>query len=56
MYKIALLGGSKFIGPHLINALYRDGHDITIFNRNITSPPFTFPDGIHFVRGDRNNA
>ena len=56
MNKIALLGGSKFIGPHLINALYRDGHDITIFNRNITCPRVSYPEGIQFVIGDRNNA
>ena len=55
MKKIALLGGSRFIGFHLLWALYRQGHEITVFNRSMTKPPAPFPDGVTFIKGDRNH-
>ena len=55
MKKIALLGGSRFIGFNMLWALSKQGHDITIFNRGLTAPPDPFPEGIKFVKGDRNH-
>ena len=49
MKKIAILGGSRFIGFHLITALHKQGYDITIFNRRLTPPPAPFPKGIKFT-------
>lgn len=51
-----MLGGSRFIGYHLLCALYRQGHEITVFNRAITVPPAPFPPGIKFIRGDRSDS
>ncbi len=55
MKEIALLGGSRFIGVHLIQALCQQGHKVTIFNRHLTLPPVPYPKGTRLVRGDRNN-
>ena len=55
MKKIALLGGSHFIGVHLLNALYQQGHDITVYNRNLTRSPVPYPQGTKLIIGDRNN-
>ncbi len=48
------MGGSRFIGFHLLWTLYKQGHDITVFNRMLSTPPKRFPKGIKFIRGDRN--
>ena len=56
MSNIAILGGSKFIGPHLIEALHTAGHEITIFNRNKTNPKITYPIGSRIIIGDRNKV
>jgi len=55
MKRIAILGGSRFIGCHLVKALQRKEYKITIFNRGITSPPEPFHEGITHVTGNRNN-
>ena len=46
---LLIIGGTKFLGPHVVeNALARS-HRVTLFNRgNATIPP-----GVEFVRGDR---
>tara|TARA_B100000686_G_scaffold277384_1_gene296826 strand:+ start:901 stop:1815 length:915 start_codon:yes stop_codon:yes gene_type:complete len=55
MKRIAILGGSHFIGTHLLFALYRQGYHITVYNRNSRKPPVPFPNGIKLIIGDRNN-
>lgn len=35
--KILIVGGTKFLGRHLINAGLRNGHEITLFNRGKTA-------------------
>lgn len=55
MKTIAVLGGTHFIGHHLVNALHAQGHQITIFNRGITVPPSPLPEGIKQINGNRNN-
>ena len=54
MARIALLGGTNFIGVHLFMALMREEHDVVLFNRSITKPPILFPNTIEFIIGDRN--
>lgn len=36
--KILILGGTSFLGPHLVNELQTRGHEITLFNRGIQNP------------------
>ena len=51
--KILILGGTGFIGPHMVRyAMYR-GHDITLFNRGRSNPGL-FP-GVETLIGDRDD-
>ena len=55
MKSIAVLGGTHFIGHHLVNSLHEQGNQVTIFNRGITVPPSPLPKGIKQINGNRNN-
>jgi 2'-hydroxyisoflavone reductase len=51
--KILVIGGTLFIGKHLVDALRSAGHDITILHRNPKRP---LPDGVEGIIGDRNDG
>jgi 2'-hydroxyisoflavone reductase len=36
--KILVMGGTQFIGRHVVNELLRAGHDVTLLNRGKTAP------------------
>ncbi len=38
--KVLVLGGTRFFGKHLVEALLQDGHDVTIATRGITEDSF----------------
>jgi 2'-hydroxyisoflavone reductase len=48
---ILILGGTGFLGPHLVRAALERGHKITLFNRN-RSGSDRFP-SVEKIRGDR---
>ena len=50
--RILVLGGTQFLGRHVVDAALRRGHDVTIFNRGQTRPEL-FPD-VEKLRGDRD--
>src|SRR5262245_30537680 len=50
--KILILGGTGFLGPHIVEAARTRGHVLTLFNRGKTHPGL-FPD-IEKLRGDRD--
>ena len=50
---ILILGGTGFIGPHLVTHAMERGHKITLFNRGRTNTHL-FPD-VEKLVGDRNN-
>ena len=50
--KILVLGGTGFIGPHIVNAAVAHGHTVTLFNRGKTHPGL-FPD-VEKLHGDRD--
>ncbi len=50
--KILILGGTGFLGPHLVESARRRGHSVTLFNRGKTRPEL-FPD-VEKLRGDRD--
>ena len=53
--KIAILGGSRFIGFHLARALAEHGsHQVTLFNRGRTPSPEPLPPSVNVVIGDRD--
>lgn len=50
--KILIIGGTKFLGRHLITAAQARGHEITLFNRGKFSSE-TF-ENVEQIHGDRN--
>ena len=50
--KLLILGGTSFIGPHIVEAALARGHTMTLFNRGRTNPHL-FPD-LEKLRGDRD--
>ena len=48
---ILFMGGTGFIGPHMVRALRERGHELTLFNRGRTNPEL-FP-GLEHIQGDR---
>lgn len=54
MKNILIIGGSNFIGPHVIDSLLKRGHRITVFNRGRIKK--NYPQSTRFICGDRNNG
>ncbi len=50
--KLLVLGGTKNLGRHVVEAALRDGHDLTLFNRGRTNPSL-FP-SVRRITGDRS--
>lgn len=50
--KLLILGGSIFLGKHIVENALASGHEVTLFNRGEHSPDL-FPQ-IEKLRGDRN--
>jgi 2'-hydroxyisoflavone reductase len=51
--RILLIGGTRFVGRHVVAAALAAGHDVTIFHRGKTGADL-FPDVEHRI-GDRNS-
>jgi nucleoside-diphosphate-sugar epimerase len=51
--RVLVIGGTRFIGPHLLRALIGGGHDVTVFHRGRTCLDST-PE-VRSVHGDRSN-
>ena len=49
--KLLILGGTGFIGPHMVREALRRGHTVTLFNRGRTNNEL-FPD-LETITGDR---
>lgn len=52
--KLLVLGGTKFLGRHFVEAAIKRGHDLTLFNRGRTDPA-AFRD-VETVVGDRDGG
>lgn len=52
--KILILGGTLFLGRHVVEAALERGHDITLFNRGKTDPD-AYP-AVEKLRGDRDGS
>jgi 2'-hydroxyisoflavone reductase len=50
--KLLILGGTKFLGRHLVEAALAGSHQVTLFNRGKTNPGL-FP-GLEKLAGDRD--
>jgi len=51
--KLLVLGGTRFLGRHLVAAALARGHAVTLFNRGRTAPGLFA--GIEELRGDRDS-
>ena len=51
--KLLILGGTKFLGRHLVDAALSAGHEVALFNRGKTNPTL-FPN-IETIIGDREH-
>lgn len=49
--KLLILGGTKFLGRHLVDAAQARGHAVTLFNRGTRAGLFA---GVEELHGDRN--
>lgn len=49
--KVLVLGGTSFLGPHLVQELQQNGHDVAIFTRGRQSTEFLHVEQLH---GDRD--
>lgn len=54
MQNIIIIGGSRFVGPLLIEKLLARGHKVTVLNRGRIKT--AYPRGISFIQGDRNDG
>ena len=54
MTRIGILGGTRFIGIHLINAALAKNWEVSIFNRGVNKPPVKIPENVEWIKGDRN--
>ena len=51
--KILVIGGTRFLGYHLVRRLLQDGQEVTLFNRGLT--PDDFGSSVERLRGDRQD-
>lgn len=49
--KILIIGGTRFIGPYVIQLLLKKGHDVTVFHREKTGSVLSGK--VQHVYGDR---
>ena len=49
-----VLGGTQFLGRHIVQALLQAGHQVTVFNRGQANDPL--PARVERLRGDRNQG
>lgn len=52
--KALVLGGSVFVGKHMVHTLVEAGHDVSVLNRGKT--PVELPPGVGHVIADRTDA
>lgn len=52
--KLLILGGTQFLGRHVVHAAVAAGHDVTLFHRGKTNPDL-FPELTHLA-GDRSTG
>ncbi|MGC4047284.1 MAG: NAD-dependent epimerase/dehydratase family protein [Armatimonas sp.] len=51
---ILVLGGTQFVGRHIVEAMVSAGHDVTILTRGIT--PDALSANVEHLRGDRDGG
>ncbi|OGN26847.1 MAG: hypothetical protein A2925_01270 [Candidatus Yanofskybacteria bacterium RIFCSPLOWO2_01_FULL_44_22] len=54
MKKILIIGGSRFIGPPLIDEFVKSGDEVAVFNRGLIQSEYAR--GVRFIQGDRDQG
>lgn len=49
--RVLVIGGTNFIGPHVVTALHRHGHEVTVYHRGIHEPDL--PSAVRHVHSPR---
>lgn len=52
--KVLILGGTQFVGRHIVEAMLEGGHRVSILSRGMT--PDELPAGVERLRGDRDEG
>ena len=52
--RVLVIGGSGFVGSHVVDALVKEGIDVVVFDRNMESYRATLP-RVHYVKGELGN-
>lgn len=52
--KILIVGGTRFVGPILVDLLAQAGNEVTLFNRGQEQKSFS--EDVHVIKGDRDNG
>jgi 2'-hydroxyisoflavone reductase len=55
MQDVLIIGGTRFIGRHLVTELLDADYDVTLFNRGQSDDPFADRDDVGHVTGDRKS-
>src|SRR4051812_34447281 len=50
--RVLIIGGTNFIGPHLVRRLAGAGHDVVVFHRGQTRAGL--PESVRQIEGDRH--
>src|SRR5690349_21503461 len=51
--RVLVLGGTRFIGRHIVETLVGEGHSVAVFTRGRS--PDDLPAAVERIRGDRND-
>jgi nucleoside-diphosphate-sugar epimerase len=49
--RVLVIGGTNFIGPHIVTALHRQGHEITVYHRGVHEADF--PSAVRHIHSPR---
>lgn len=52
--RLLVLGGTQFVGRHIVATSLARGHEVTIFNRGLTNPKLF--ESVERLHGDRNSS
>ena len=55
MSSVLVIGGTRFIGRHLVREFLDAAYDVTIFNRGTHENPFSDTAGVDRYTGDRTS-
>ena len=56
MASVFVIGGTRYIGQHAVEAFLDAGDEVTLFNEGDDAGPFADDDRVDHVRGDRTDS